>query len=185
MAAPGVTVFVCVSCRDGGDADMRPGALLLEALRTRLNERNLDIAVEPVECLAVCKRPATVAFAGGGKWTYVIGDLDGGVHVDELIDFGAKLRRDGQWHRRLEGQAGVLQEGRRVAHAAASLGRFAQNSKCSSRFPSKKSVSFFGTGSKRYFAARARSIASRISARASAASPQPATLAHLPGSRSL
>jgi predicted metal-binding protein len=86
MAAPGVTVFVCVSCRDGDDADMRPGALLLEALRTRLNERNLDIAVEPVECLAVCKRPATVAFAGGGKWTYVIGDLDRGVHVDELID---------------------------------------------------------------------------------------------------
>ncbi|MGB5084589.1 MAG: DUF1636 domain-containing protein [Methylocystis silviterrae] len=86
MAAPGVTVFVCVSCRDGGDADMRPGALLLEALRARLDERNLDIAVEAVECLAVCKRPATVAFAGGGKWTYVIGDLDGGVHVDELID---------------------------------------------------------------------------------------------------
>ena len=94
MAAPGVTVFVCVSCRDGGDADMRPGALLLEALRTRLDERNLDIAVEPVECLAVCKRPATVAFAGGGKWTYVIGDLDSGVHLDELIDLGAKLRRD-------------------------------------------------------------------------------------------
>ncbi len=86
MAAPGVTVFVCVSCRDGEDADLRPGALLLEALRMRLNERNLDIAVEPVECLAVCKRPATVAFAGAGKWTYVIGDLDGGAHVDELID---------------------------------------------------------------------------------------------------
>ncbi len=86
MATPGVTVFVCVSCRDGEDADGRPGARLLEALRARLSERNLDIAVEPVECLAVCKRPATVAFAGAGKWTYVIGDLDGGVHVDELID---------------------------------------------------------------------------------------------------
>jgi len=85
MAAPDVTLFVCVSCRDGGDADARPGALLLEALRARLDERNLAIAVEPVECLAVCKRPATIAFAGAGKWTYVIGDLDG-EHVDELID---------------------------------------------------------------------------------------------------
>ncbi|MBM3550956.1 MAG: DUF1636 domain-containing protein [Alphaproteobacteria bacterium] len=86
MAAPGVTVFVCVSCRDGEDADVRPGALLLEALRARLDERSVDIAVEPVECLAVCKRPATVAFAGAGKWTYVIGDLDGAAHVDDLID---------------------------------------------------------------------------------------------------
>lgn len=86
MAAPDVTVFVCVSCRDGADADMRPGALLLDALRTRLSERNLELAVKPVDCLAVCKRPATVAFAGAGKWTYVIGDLDAGAHVDELID---------------------------------------------------------------------------------------------------
>ncbi|TLG76921.1 DUF1636 domain-containing protein [Methylocystis sp. B8] len=86
MAARSVTVFVCVSCRDDGDADARPGALLLDALRARLDERNIDMAVEPVECLAVCKRPATVAFAGAGKWTYVIGDLDRGAHIDELID---------------------------------------------------------------------------------------------------
>ncbi|MGD9543743.1 MAG: DUF1636 family protein [Methylocystis sp.] len=86
MAAPGVTVFVCVSCRDGDDAHLRPGAALLEALRARLGERKIDIAVEPVECLAVCKRPATVAFAGAGKWTYVIGDLDGGLHLDDVID---------------------------------------------------------------------------------------------------
>jgi predicted metal-binding protein len=86
MVAPGVTLFVCVSCRDGADADARPGALLLEALRARLEERNLAIAVEPVECLAVCKRPATIAFAGAGKWTYVVGDLAAGSHVDELID---------------------------------------------------------------------------------------------------
>jgi predicted metal-binding protein len=86
MTAPGVTVFVCVSCRDGEDADARPGALLLEALRARLSERGLDIAVEPVDCLAVCKRPATVAFAGAGKWTYVIGDLAGATDIDDLID---------------------------------------------------------------------------------------------------
>lgn len=36
-----------------------------------------------------------------------------------------------------------------------------------------------------FLAAFARSIAAAISARASAASPQPATLAHFPGSRSL
>ena len=111
-----------MSCRQESDADGRPGAALLDSLRERLSaEDAAEIRAEPVECLAVCKRPATVAFAGGGKWTYVIGDLDSGVHLDELIDFGASFRRDGQWHRRLEGQAGVFQEGRRVAHAAARL----------------------------------------------------------------
>lgn len=86
MSTPDVTIFVCVSCRSGEDADLRPGAAFLESLRARIEERALSITVEPVECLAVCKRPATVAFAGPGKWTYVIGDLDSAAHVDELID---------------------------------------------------------------------------------------------------
>lgn len=86
MSKQDVTVFVCVSCRDGADAEVRPGAVFLDALRTRLSERNLTLAVEPVECLAVCKRPATIAFAAPGKWTYVIGDLDVEAHVDDLID---------------------------------------------------------------------------------------------------
>jgi predicted metal-binding protein len=86
VSKPDVTIFVCVSCRDGGDADSRPGAVFLESLRARVEERALSITVEPVECLAVCKRPATVAFAAPGKWTYVIGDLELEAHVDELID---------------------------------------------------------------------------------------------------
>ncbi|MEK4032674.1 DUF1636 domain-containing protein [Methylocystis sp. IM2] len=64
----------------------RPGARLLDALRHRLAERNLEIPTEPVECLAVCKRPATIALAAQGKWTYVIGDLDPQAGVDDLID---------------------------------------------------------------------------------------------------
>lgn len=86
MSKPDVTIFVCVSCRDGEDAESRPGAVLLDALRARINARALSIAVESVECLAVCKRPATIAFAAPGKWTYVIGDLELNAHVDELID---------------------------------------------------------------------------------------------------
>lgn len=86
MSDTGVTIFVCVSCRDGLEPERRPGAAFLDALRARLAERELSLTVEPVECLAVCKRPATIAFAGPGKWTYVIGDLDGAAHIDELID---------------------------------------------------------------------------------------------------
>ncbi len=123
-----------------------------------MNERNLDIAVEPVECLAVCKRPATVAFAGGGKWTYVIGDLDRGVHVDELINSAQSFAATDNGIVAWKDRPACFKKG------------------VVSRTPPLL---------ERYFAARARSIASLISARASAASPQPAILAHLPGSRSL
>jgi len=60
--------FVCTVCRQGDDADSRPGQRFFEALRERLaNDGAISIAVEPVECLAVCKRPCTVAFAGAGN----------------------------------------------------------------------------------------------------------------------
>ena len=85
MANPDVTIVVCVSCRGGGDEESRPGAIFLDALRARLETRGIAIAVESVECLAVCKRPATIAFAAPGKWTYVIGDLDVDAHVDDVI----------------------------------------------------------------------------------------------------
>jgi predicted metal-binding protein len=75
-----------VSCRRGDDADARPGAAFLDALREKLSGLGESaIRAEPVECLAVCKRPSTIALAGEGKWTYVIGDLDDAEHIDEII----------------------------------------------------------------------------------------------------
>lgn len=81
-----VTIFVCTACRLGGDVDNRPGQILLERLHARLppHERE-SVAIEPVECLGVCKRPCTVALAAEDKWTYVIGDLDAVGDVDELL----------------------------------------------------------------------------------------------------
>jgi predicted metal-binding protein len=82
-----VTIFVCVSCRQESDAEARPGLSLLDALREKLSaQRETKIAVEPVECLAVCKRPCTIALVGDGKWTYVIGDLDKEADVDAIFD---------------------------------------------------------------------------------------------------
>lgn len=86
MSEKAVTIFVCVSCRDAAEPDRRPGVPFIEALRARIAERSLSVPVETVECLAVCKRPATVAFASPGKWTYVIGDLSLDADVDALID---------------------------------------------------------------------------------------------------
>ena len=66
------TLYICMACKGGGEAE-NPGPALLAAVRERLGGHN--IRVEPVDCLAVCKRPCTVALAGENKWTYVTGDL--------------------------------------------------------------------------------------------------------------
>ncbi len=85
-----MTIFVCVSCRrplgDSDDAFDLPGPELAETLHTRLQKGGHGhIVVAQVDCLAVCKRPCTVALAAADKWTYLIGDLDPKSHVDEVI----------------------------------------------------------------------------------------------------
>ncbi len=85
-----VTIFVCVSCRRSfGDADEsfdQPGRGLVEALQVRLRDAGRSsVTVTPVDCLAVCKRPCTVALAGADKWTYLIGDLDPDLHAEEIV----------------------------------------------------------------------------------------------------
>jgi predicted metal-binding protein len=77
---PAATLLVCVTCRSGNDL---VGAMLYEALGARLAGE--AIALQPVECLSVCKRPCTVALAAPGKWTYVVGDLDRQEHVEDVV----------------------------------------------------------------------------------------------------
>lgn len=84
------TIFVCVSCKrslaDAEESVDQPGRGLVEALQARLRDRGQsNVAVTPVECLAVCKRPCTVALAGADKWTYLIGDLDPDLHAEEVV----------------------------------------------------------------------------------------------------
>jgi predicted metal-binding protein len=82
-------IFVCIACRprERGEAvpasgEELPGLALAEALEARLAGR-AEVDIERVECLAVCRRPATIALAAGGKWTYIVGDLAG---EDRLAD---------------------------------------------------------------------------------------------------
>jgi predicted metal-binding protein len=85
-----VTIFVCVSCRrqlgEGEDSFDQPGHGLAEAIKARLQGgEQARLTVTTVDCLAVCKRPCTVAFSSTDKWTYLIGDLDPDSHVDEIV----------------------------------------------------------------------------------------------------
>lgn len=84
------TIFVCVSCRrrlgDDEQAFDQPGRSLVEAIEARLQgDGPSRLAVSAVDCLAVCKRPCTVALASAGKWTYLIGDIDPDLHADEIV----------------------------------------------------------------------------------------------------
>ena len=86
MSKTAVTIFVCGSCKSGEDGADRPGQRLIDRLSARLVGEGSDIDVRPVDCLAVCKRPATISFVAPGKWTYVIGDIDVEAHVDDVIE---------------------------------------------------------------------------------------------------
>jgi len=104
MSGTEATVFVCVACRrvrEGTDEGFDlPGVALVAALERRLAERRLAeenddvrLTVTAVECLAVCKRPCTVALCGAGKWTYLVGDLDPVAHVEEIVEAASAYAR--------------------------------------------------------------------------------------------
>lgn len=90
---PGCTIHVCTTCRrqreDLPEGYDQPGIALAAGLDERL--AGSGIAVIPVECLSVCKRPCTIALAAEGKWTYLIGDLDAGLHLDEIVSGAEKF----------------------------------------------------------------------------------------------
>jgi len=75
------TLLVCVTCKSE-QGPLGPG--LFKALGERLASEP-DIALKAVECLSVCKRPCTVALAAPGKWTYVVGDLTRGSHLEDIV----------------------------------------------------------------------------------------------------
>lgn len=86
MPASDVTIFICVSCTIEGARSDKPGQELLEQVSHAIAARpGCRAEVKAVDCLAVCKRPCTVALAGDGKWTYVVGDLSPDTNADDVI----------------------------------------------------------------------------------------------------
>lgn len=88
-ASVGALLYVCTTCRAPQDDPEGPraGALLHAAMSDKLLSRGLadQVQLVPVECLSGCKRPATVSFAGPGRWAYVYGDMTP-AEVDQIID---------------------------------------------------------------------------------------------------
>jgi predicted metal-binding protein len=78
---PAAALLVCVTCKSD-DGPLGQG--LFDALGERL-AATPEVALRPIECLSVCKRPCTVALAAPGKWTYVVGDLTRESHLEDIV----------------------------------------------------------------------------------------------------
>jgi predicted metal-binding protein len=86
--APAI-VSVCLTCRAAGAAKDGPcaGALMHEALAPVMRAQLPEAQVRPVQCLGVCKRPATVAVSAPDGYTFVFGDLEPQTGVDAIVAF--------------------------------------------------------------------------------------------------
>lgn len=71
-----VVVSVCTTCQLASDEATRIGARMLEALRPVMQANAPDVKVRAVQCLGVCKRPATIAVSAPDGYTFVFGDLE-------------------------------------------------------------------------------------------------------------
>ena len=71
----GVCLQVCVLCGEAAGGETTAGRRLFEALAAAASGTP-EIEVAPVDCLAVCDRPATLAFQAAGKWSYLVGGVD-------------------------------------------------------------------------------------------------------------
>lgn len=91
------TIAVCASCGDvlGSPQSQAncPGSQLADVLVRRLADAGLPLSVARVPCMAVCDQPVTVAFQGGGVWSYVIGGVDPASDVEDLISVAMAIAR--------------------------------------------------------------------------------------------
>jgi predicted metal-binding protein len=70
-----VLVSVCITCKtaDGGAV---VGPDMFAAVQAAIGAADAGVLVRPVQCLSVCKRPATVAVSSEGGYTFLFGDLE-------------------------------------------------------------------------------------------------------------
>ena len=81
-----VIVSVCTTCKTADGATV-VGPDMFAAVRAALGEDDPGVVVRPVQCLSVCKRPATVAVTSPDGYTFLFGDLQTESGTAALISF--------------------------------------------------------------------------------------------------
>lgn len=83
-----ITISVCTVCK-GADGGKSPGPGLIAALRATIGD---TAQVRGVQCLGVCKRPATVAVTSADGYTFLFGDLQTDTGSAALASFVQSYR---------------------------------------------------------------------------------------------
>ena len=85
--APGgpTVVSVCVTCRTA-DGGIVVGPEMFESVKAAIGLSD-HVQVRPVQCLSVCKRPATVAVTSADGYTFLFGDLQTESGTAALVSF--------------------------------------------------------------------------------------------------
>ena len=69
-----MVVSVCTTCKSSDGSVVGPD--MFAAVQAAIGAADADVLVRPVQCLSVCKRPATVAVSSAGGYTFLFGDLE-------------------------------------------------------------------------------------------------------------
>jgi predicted metal-binding protein len=86
-APSGVTVVsVCITCKTA-DGAIVVGPDMFESVKAAIGESSQNVQVRPVQCLSVCKRPATVAVSSSDGYTFLFGDLHTESATAALVSF--------------------------------------------------------------------------------------------------
>ncbi|MEM9629180.1 MAG: DUF1636 domain-containing protein [Pseudomonadota bacterium] len=97
MADNGLTLSICLRCRDGRedrdtDLDQRGGRRLARVVADSFSDsaaEQLGVQLRGVNCMSQCKRPCTLALSGSERFTYLFGDLDPTQHVGDVLSLAA------------------------------------------------------------------------------------------------
>lgn len=69
-----VVVSVCTTCKTADGRMVGPD--MFAAVTAALGANDEMVTIRPVQCLSVCKRPATVAVSSADGYTFLFGDLE-------------------------------------------------------------------------------------------------------------
>ena len=81
-----VVVSVCITCKTA-DGSVVVGPGMFAALKAAIGDAEASVVVRPVQCLSVCKRPATVAVTSADGYTFLFGDLQTESGTAALVSF--------------------------------------------------------------------------------------------------
>src|SRR5882757_11552765 len=80
-----IVVSVCVTCKTA-DSGTVVGPDMLESVKAAIGASD-RVQVRPVQCLSVCRRPATVAVTSADGYTFLFGDLQTDSGTAALVSF--------------------------------------------------------------------------------------------------